>query len=1032
MALKSAKYAITIYILFTVCKIGYPQLYVPKAYHEKDGLPSNIVAGIGQDAEGLLWFLTDQGLCSYDGISWKKDTSQTPPKGWHNHLLSFKDKTLLAAGFDQQQFKILYYDNQQWIDIPFNPTNGYTQYFKTAVAQGDGFKKFAFNTLNYIYEYDFYTSKWDSLKLPEEKHPDIPHIRSLRYINDTLYLTTAQQIYVRQPGAKKLGVLKTNDDKGYIHIYSIDNGKNKFIIGNGWIKRIYNHKTELIANIPDKTLSESSYITDDGEYNIYFTSSEWFYRFNTQTHELFQFKIQDHNAAALRSRLFIDEEKNFWVITYRGAYKVNSFRFTSYNKSSGLLENEGTAILELKPGVMFIGSSEGYSIINKADKSIRPYDLGTMLMQKHIQRIFDIEKSPTGTYIAGGILGFGILQEDFNVKWHQFPELDRVETIHISDSNIYLSNHNHIYKKTGSSLQKAGDIYAYTRQITELPDGRLCAVTNAGLTIFEHGTSKTILYKHEASSNFYVLKNINGHTYIGSHIGLLELKNDSIFHAPLHNYNITQPIYDMLKTRDGKIWLGTANGVYIIDEGRMKHYTQDDGLIGNEVNRNSFYEDSHGRIWIGTSEGVSYYDPEMDSEIPNPEKVDILYIKNKNEVISEEELSDLSHQKNDLEFFFRTISFTDEQKTNYRLRLIGLEKEWRYINNHQQNSILYTSLPYGKDYQLEIQASIGNGPWSPSTLSSSISIDKPFYITWWFIIGCVLFAIMLGYMINYYINQIELNTILKKTVEEKTAQITASQKELKNQNNQLLEEIEVRKIAETERSKLIHELTKINKELDWFIYSASHDLTAPIKSMRGLLNIMLIEEQKELYDRYLPLLQKSLSQLETFTKELIDFSRNARAEVSRDPIQFKKLISVVIENFRFLDNFEHISISIETGKEADQFITDSLRLRVILTNILSNAVNYHDLEKSEPFIKISSYRDNGSIFIKVNDNGQGINSAMQPNIFNMFYRANENSKGSGLGLYIVKEAVDKIGGKISLASDLGIGTTVTLEIPQTE
>src|SRR5690606_33236521 len=108
---------------------------------------------------------------------------------------------------------------------------------------------------------------------------------------------------------------------------------------------------------------------------------------------------------------------------------------------------------------------------------------------------------------------------------------------------------------------------------------------------------------------------------------------------------------------------------------------------------------------------------------------------------------------------------------------------------------------------------------------------------------------------------------------------------------------------------------------------------------------------------------------------------------------------------------------------------DSRRLKIILRNLISNAIKYHNLRKDDPYVEVKvDYNDN-QVTIKVIDNGSGIAEHHLGNIFKMFYRANENIKGSGLGLYIVHETVDKLGGEISVSSKIDEGTTFTVSLP---
>ncbi|UII21980.1 sensor histidine kinase [Fulvivirga ligni] len=1020
---------ISLLLILTTFQVVHGQLYVPQGYHEKDGLPSNIVPGIAQGPKGLLWFLTDQGLCSYDGISWEIMHNLATPKGWSARLHNFPDQSMIITGFERKNFKILFYE-KEWKEIDFNLSDEYRKWYDLALTQGfskDGkYKKFAFNTKGYIHEYDLLNSKWTTFKIPEE----VDNLQTMSYVNDTLYFTTSHVIYYHTSGEKEFKKLKVFPPKThFIHVYKVANSPRVYIVGNGWIGLLVDDEIKVIADFSDPTFLQTSNITDDGMGNLYFTSSDWFYRFNTKTHEFLKFRLEDSNAVPLHSRIFFDNEKNFWVNSYRGAYKVNSFSFTSYNKFSGLIENEGTSIFEVEEGKIMAGGISGYSIIDTKNDTIEAYDLSQQIDRRYIHRFFDIKKTKNNeTYVVGGVLGLGKLNSDHKITWRKFPEIPEVVAIYPWGDSMYIANQHSLFLLHENKLSRITSIPAYTRQITTLPDGRLCLLTSEGLFTLEKDQLKPYYYNHEASSNFYVLKQIDGHLYVGSHLGLLEFKNDSIIQGEINGFKIDRPIYDILETRTGHVWVGTDNGVSLIKDNSITQYTPEEGLIGNEINRNSLFEDSKGRVWIGSNDGVSCFDPLMDLPPINPQSVEVLKISNKNTILDQDDLSDLSYKKNDLEFHYRAISFSDEKSVNYRIRLKGLESEWRYLK-YPQTSVLYTFLPYGQKYQLEIQARVKQGPWSPSAFSTEVSINQPFYSSWWFIVACLLVSIGIGYLIQYNVNQVQNNLFLKKTVAEKTAEIAASREILREQNKKLLEEIEERKKAEAERSKLIEELTKINKELDWFIYSASHDLSAPIKSLDGLMNIMAREQIEEPGAQYLSLMKKSLSKLEVFINELIDFSRNARTKVTKEEIVIKPFVTEIIDNFKFYKNYPSITFSIETGEEAESILSDPFRIRVIMTNLISNAINYHDTSKEAPFVTIKTSKVENKVLIKVSDNGHGIPSKMIPNIFNMFFRATDKSKGSGLGLYIVKEAMEKIHGKIHVQSQLEEGTTFTLELP---
>jgi PAS domain S-box-containing protein len=229
--------------------------------------------------------------------------------------------------------------------------------------------------------------------------------------------------------------------------------------------------------------------------------------------------------------------------------------------------------------------------------------------------------------------------------------------------------------------------------------------------------------------------------------------------------------------------------------------------------------------------------------------------------------------------------------------------------------------------------------------------------------------------------------------------------------------------------KNYRQLQKINAELDRFVYSVSHDLRAPLASILGLIEISKLEINVETRNHYLDLMQKSVKKLDGFIRDIIDFSRNARLEINPENIIFTDLIQEVLDELKYLPEIQYLVIQQDISQALD-FQSDSKRLKVILQNLMGNAIRYSDKFKEEPYIKIKVSVFAQEAQISIEDNGQGIGEAHLGKIFEMFYRASAHTSGSGLGLYIVKETLDKLKGSIEVKSILGKGTTFSLKIPK--
>lgn len=221
-------------------------------------------------------------------------------------------------------------------------------------------------------------------------------------------------------------------------------------------------------------------------------------------------------------------------------------------------------------------------------------------------------------------------------------------------------------------------------------------------------------------------------------------------------------------------------------------------------------------------------------------------------------------------------------------------------------------------------------------------------------------------------------------------------------------------------------LILVNHELDRFVYSASHDLRSPITSLKGLIEITQLEDDIDQIKEYLGLMYQSLTRQDQFISDIIDYSKNKRKEIIIEPVSLREIFNEEISQLMHIENANRIIFKQEII--ADQIKSDGLRLKIIISNLLSNAIKYADTSKEEMLISIKTYNHDDFTKIEIADNGIGIKNEFKDHIFEMYFGTNKN-KGSGLGLYIVKEAVENIKGDISVISESSVGTTFTLTIP---
>jgi len=233
----------------------------------------------------------------------------------------------------------------------------------------------------------------------------------------------------------------------------------------------------------------------------------------------------------------------------------------------------------------------------------------------------------------------------------------------------------------------------------------------------------------------------------------------------------------------------------------------------------------------------------------------------------------------------------------------------------------------------------------------------------------------------------------------------------------------------TDRKYAEQELVFKSNELDTFIYRASHDLRGPVASLMGLYNVVQTEFKEDAHAiEYFEHYHKSVLRLDKVLHNLIDLTKIKETEMNPSKVDLNDIISDCLSSVSNAANFEKVHFKIRNDVDFKVHV-DANTLRTILFHLLENAVNFIQVDNKQPFVRLDIKYESNFLVVEVADNGQGIKKELQSEVFNMFYRANERSTGSGLGLYIVRYAVEKLNGSIQLKSKEMCGTKISVYIP---
>ena len=269
-----------------------------------------------------------------------------------------------------------------------------------------------------------------------------------------------------------------------------------------------------------------------------------------------------------------------------------------------------------------------------------------------------------------------------------------------------------------------------------------------------------------------------------------------------------------------------------------------------------------------------------------------------------------------------------------------------------------------------------------------------------------------------------------KTIRKANHEILEQKEEIQSQSEELIEAnqtiSQINRNLEVKVEERTSALKQAYKELDTFFYRSSHDFRRPLTTFLGLAEVakITVKDQAalELFDK----VRETASNLDKMLVKLQSISDVGAQELVYKEVLIKEIFDSVCSNFREELNRKNIQTRVEVNLK-EPFISYPAMIKTIIENLVENAINFSGVQ--QPQLIMKAFRQNEELILEVSDNGQGIEKQYQDRIFEMYFRGNERSKGNGLGLYIVKKAVEKLHGTITLQSSRGAGCTFTVQLP---
>ena len=1009
------------YFIVFVYQVGFSQnkkkQFSFKSLTIEDGLSQNSVIDIVQDNTGYMWFATQDGLNKYNGNTFTYFNKQ------------FEDVTRT----NYSKLGKIFIDNAGVLWIITN--SGKLEKYNSIK---DNFSKInTFKNVSVFYQ----NSK-----------------------NDYFIGTYSGKVYKLNSKSKEINKLKIGSKTNEIIYAFKEQKRHTLVLTSLGIYKIIGSKIKKINSL-EKSISYNTIVEDKNKINWLATHKNglFFMDINDSIPQKFTHKKLPKNFTI--NDLLIDKKNRLWIATYgKGLFllDVNMNEITHFeenkNNPFAIQYNDILSLYEDNTGLIWIGTDG--SGLTYYDEHLFKFNLITNKQAPHkinVSLVRAITATNSNNDIWLGTSGKGLTLYDsknniyktFTAK-NSLLASNRIMSLLATDDKILIGHqnfglqikdlNNNFYSFSDTSKMTIWKIYKDKNS-----NIWLCTRDN-GLLLFD--INKGILKRVDTQNS--VLKSNNVRTVEESEKGNLWIgtENDGLYQLNINNFKINEVlnapkkiksllyknhflwigtngnglaklnpltknikiytqkdglpnevIYGILPDNFNNLWLSTNKGIskFTINDSitKIENYSNDIALQAQEFNTGAYFKDDKGTLYFGGLEGVNWFDANQLSYNLAPPKTVITDVKLFNEAILFDKKKVFKSYENTLTFTFSSLHYSQPKRNLYKYILINNDKNW--TEPTANNVAHYTNLP-PNTYTLKVISSNYDGVWSTKPTEYSFIILKPWYLSTLAKIIYFILLIIVLFLIYKYVK-----FRLKNKLDFQLAAI----------ENQHLKKIDAFK------SKLFTNI--------------SHEFRTPLTVIQGLSNTLEKRSQNDADKNTLKsihnnayLLNEQLNQLLTLSaleKDSLDFYY-----INDNIVTYIKSICAFFESFA---ESKAQKIAFKTAKAKINMDFDPEKIRSIIQNIISNALKFNT---AKSIIKVDLKLENQNLIITIKDEGIGIAKENLDKIFDRFYTTKDqnNIEGSGIGLALVKELVEKTKGTIKVISVLNKGTTFCITLPITQ
>lgn len=997
-----------------------------------EGLTQSDVKSMVQDNFGFLWIGTRDGLNKYDGAEFRRYVREENDSTtlYFNQILDIQVDLsgniwigstggISIYNYQKDSFQNFFPSDIELLDADINHIL-FTGEYTALLSTSKGLVSFDRKQRRFYFDKD--------LMLFKDKR--VSHAYQTQ--EHGLWVGTDDGVFVRASiNSSWVNLLENNSVQ---HIYFDFNGKVYISASRGLFSYdLKKNKMQQINLPPDAAPTIEVKRMKNGDLWIASNKVIILDKNDALKYVLSHDKFNNYSLSEDRARvLYQTRDDVIWVGTFGyGLNKFNpdvaKFSYLSEQTSIPLSGNYVSTIFTADDTTVLVGTSRGLDVINLKQRSANHFFSKEDLFQ--IFNIFSDRKNNIWVSTSKGFMHYsGNKLVSKNISLRSVCDLAEWD-----DANLILASRtNGIYL-----FDRNNDHTSLFIPASKLPEEVSCILVEAdhvwvgckdGLKLYNrkgrminHFSARN----HEAGSlhsSFIksLYRDSRRNLWIGTWGGGLCMlnTNDSTFtNYTINNGLPNNVVYGILEDRFGTLWLSTNLGISAFnpDDHVFRNFSFSDGLQSNEFNTGAYFKSVSGKLYFGGVNGLSFFNPEEILEDQPVPSILTTFITINNKALTFQNSDSLlnvlmidkiisSWKENDIGVEFTSVDFKRAQKRSFQYTL--KDTTWYDIGNRRSLELL--DLPSGH-HELKVRTRNPDNSWGNDRVLLTIDIVPPVWDRIWFrIIASLAFFVIIFSAYRYRVARLKaMNNLLNRLVKDRTKEIQSNNEEIAAQNDQL------------------HE---INKELETFSYSVSHDLRAPLRAVIGYSKIVEEDFQEKLDKegkRLLRVIQQNGLKMSSLIDALLEFSKLGRKELRKTEIDTEKLLKNILDEISTSQDKTEIKLSRLPSVCADRNLVSQVWI-----NLISNAIKYSATQET-PTIEIGSDTGENEIVFYVKDNGVGFNMEYVDKLFGVFQRLHKDDEfdGTGVGLAMVKRIVNKHGGRVWAEGKVGEGATFYFSLP---